>query len=77
MTGPVIGVIGAATAFGLVWHMWWLAIIGVLAIITTVIARSFARDVHEDHPRRATWRAPKGAGYAPWPRRRRSRGRSR
>ena len=24
--GPVLGVLGAATAFGLVWHMWWLAI---------------------------------------------------
>ena len=46
MTGPVMGVVGAATAFGLVWHMWWLAIIGTLSIVTTVIARSFARDVH-------------------------------
>ena len=50
MTGPVIGVAGAATAFGLVWHMWWLAIIGMLAIIATVIARSFARDVHRIIP---------------------------
>ena len=47
MTGPVIGVFGAATAFGLVWHMWWLAIIGLLVIIAAVVARSFARDVHE------------------------------
>jgi cytochrome o ubiquinol oxidase subunit 1 len=46
MTGPVIGALGAATAFGLVWHMWWLAMIGVLAIMAMVIARSFARDVH-------------------------------
>lgn len=46
MTGPIIGVIGAAMAFGLVWHMWWLAIIGLLVIIATVIARSFVRDVH-------------------------------
>jgi cytochrome o ubiquinol oxidase subunit 1 len=50
MTGPVIGVVGAATAFGLVWHMWWLAVIGMLAIIATVIARSFARDVHRIIP---------------------------
>jgi cytochrome o ubiquinol oxidase subunit 1 len=50
MTGPIIGVVGAATAFGLVWHMWWLAIIGVLAIIATVIGRSFARDVHRIIP---------------------------
>ena len=50
MTGPVLGVVGAATAFGLVWHMWWLAIIGVLAIIGAVIARSFACDVHRIIP---------------------------
>ena len=24
-TGPVIGIVGAALAFGLVWHIWWLA----------------------------------------------------
>jgi cytochrome o ubiquinol oxidase subunit 1 len=50
VVGPVLGAIGAATAFGLVWHMWWLAIIGVLAIVATVIARSFARDVHRIIP---------------------------
>jgi cytochrome o ubiquinol oxidase subunit 1 len=50
MTGPVIGAVGVATAFGLVWHMWWLVIIGVLTIIAAVIARSFARDVHKIIP---------------------------
>jgi cytochrome o ubiquinol oxidase subunit 1 len=50
MTGPVIGILGAATAFGLVWHIWWLAILGVLAIVGTVIARSFARDVRRIIP---------------------------
>jgi cytochrome o ubiquinol oxidase subunit 1 len=50
MTGPVLGVVGAATTFGLVWHMWWLAIIGVLAIVGTVIARGFVRDVHRIIP---------------------------
>jgi cytochrome o ubiquinol oxidase subunit 1 len=47
VTGPVIGVAGAATAFGLVWHMWWLAIVGLLVVIVTVIARSFVRDFEE------------------------------
>ncbi|MFD6440073.1 hypothetical protein ACFWDG_09725 [Peribacillus sp. NPDC060186] len=45
MTGPALGVLGAVTAFGLVWHMWWLAGLGLAASIATVIARSFARDV--------------------------------
>ena len=46
MTGPVIGVVGAVTGFGLVWHIWWLGIVGIVTIIITVIARSFVRDVH-------------------------------
>ncbi|MGA9575824.1 MAG: cbb3-type cytochrome c oxidase subunit I [Lysobacterales bacterium] len=47
MAGPVLGVVAAAAAFGLVWHMWWLAAICVFASIATVIARSFVRDVHQ------------------------------
>ena len=50
MTGPVIGLVGAAAAFGLVWHIWWLAIIGVIVAIAAVIARSFVRDVHQIIP---------------------------
>ncbi|UAK23858.1 cbb3-type cytochrome c oxidase subunit I [Sphingomonas nostoxanthinifaciens] len=46
MTGPVIGIVGAALAFALVWHIWWLAILCALGIVAAVIARSFARDVH-------------------------------
>ncbi len=41
---PAIGIAGAAAGFGLVWHMWWLAILSVVVVIATVIARSFARD---------------------------------
>ena len=43
--GPVIGVTGAVLAFALVWHIWWLAIVGLVAIVATVIARSFDREV--------------------------------
>lgn len=48
--GPVLGLLGAAIAFGMVWHMWWLAIIGILGVIATVIARSFIRDTHRIVP---------------------------
>jgi cytochrome o ubiquinol oxidase subunit 1 len=50
MTGPVLGVAGGITAFGLVWHMWWLAIVGVMTLTATVIARSFVREVHRIIP---------------------------
>ncbi len=43
--GVVIGIAGAACAFGLVWHIWWLAIAALLTIWGAVIARSFVRDV--------------------------------
>ncbi len=46
-TGAVIGIAGAAAGFGLVWHIWWLAVVGVLAMWGAVIARSFVRDVHK------------------------------
>ena len=48
--GPVIGVAGAAVGFALVWHMWWLAALGLLVVIGAVIARSFARDVERTIP---------------------------
>jgi cytochrome o ubiquinol oxidase subunit 1 len=43
-TGPVIGITGAVTGFALVWHIWWLTIVGLLVITGTVIVRSFIRD---------------------------------
>ncbi len=41
---PILGIAGTATAFALVWYMWWLAAVGVLTVVATVIARSFTRD---------------------------------
>ena len=46
MVGPVLGITGAAIGFGLVWHMWWLALLGTVCILATVIVRSFCRDTH-------------------------------
>ena len=50
MTGPVIGLLGAGLAFALVWHVWWLAVLCIVGIVATVIARSFSRDVHRTLP---------------------------
>ena len=42
--GPVIGVASGLCCFGLIWHIWWMALVfGALAMMT-IIARSFARD---------------------------------
>jgi cytochrome o ubiquinol oxidase subunit 1 len=51
-TGPVIGIAGALCGFAMVWHIWWLAIGGFLAIWGAVIARSFVRKVHRTIPAR-------------------------
>ena len=43
---PVIGAALAACGFALTWHIWWLATLGLLVTVTTVIARSFVRETH-------------------------------
>ena len=48
--GPIIGLAGAGAAFGLVWHIWWLAILGLLVSLAAVIARSFVRNTHRTLP---------------------------
>ncbi|WP_370310303.1 cbb3-type cytochrome c oxidase subunit I [Sphingobium abikonense] len=47
---PVIGIASGAAAFGLVWHMWWLAIVGLIVIFAAIVARSFVRDTHRVIP---------------------------
>jgi cytochrome o ubiquinol oxidase subunit 1 len=42
--GVIIGVAAAFCAFGLIWHIWWLAALSALIILGSWIARSFSRD---------------------------------
>jgi cytochrome o ubiquinol oxidase subunit 1 len=42
--GPVLGAIGLALAFGLVWHIWWMVILFFAAAVVTMIVHGFARD---------------------------------
>ncbi|KQP80274.1 cbb3-type cytochrome c oxidase subunit I [Methylobacterium sp. Leaf117] len=44
--GPLVGLGSAICAFGLVWHIWWMAGLGFAGIWVPVIARSFVRDTH-------------------------------
>jgi len=46
VTSLAIGVAATAAAFGLVWHMWWLAIVASLGIVAALVLRSFVRDTH-------------------------------
>ena len=42
--GVVIGVGGGLCFFGLIWHIWWMAILFAAVSMLTIIARSFARN---------------------------------
>jgi cytochrome o ubiquinol oxidase subunit 1 len=50
LTGVVIGGFAALCSFGLVWHIWWLAVFGLAVVLLTTIGRSFARDVERIIP---------------------------
>ena len=50
MCGVLIGLGMTACFFGLVWHIWWLAVFGLVVALGTVIARSFMRDVERTIP---------------------------
>ncbi|MDB5788866.1 hypothetical protein [Caballeronia mineralivorans] len=41
----VIGLFSLAIGFALVWHIWWLAISGLLGVVATLIIRSYDDDV--------------------------------
>lgn len=42
--GPAVAMAGFATAFGLVWSIWWLAVVAFAAAVMAVIGRSFITD---------------------------------
>jgi cytochrome o ubiquinol oxidase subunit 1 len=50
MCGLLIGLSMSACFFALVWHIWWLTILGFTIAIGTVIVRSFMRDVERVIP---------------------------
>src|ERR1700722_5741893 len=43
--GLVIGLFSLAIGFALVWHIWWLAIAGLLGVVVTLIMRSYDDDI--------------------------------
>lgn len=49
-SGIAIGLTLAAAAFGLVWGMWWLAVVGVELAVAALVLRSFGRDQHRVIP---------------------------
>ena len=48
--GIFIGVAAGLIGFGLIWHIWWLALLGVVAVITVLIYRLCQEDTEEIIP---------------------------
>lgn len=42
--GPIIGVVAFLVGFGIIWHMWWLAAAGMIAIIVLVMVATLRED---------------------------------
>jgi cytochrome o ubiquinol oxidase subunit 1 len=43
--GLVMGLLSLALGFGLIWHIWWLAVASFVGMIASFIVRSFDEDV--------------------------------
>ena len=43
--GIIIGALITAFGFAMIWHIWWLAIVGLVGSIVTFIARAYTTDV--------------------------------
>ncbi|KAG0759389.1 hypothetical protein G6F22_019389 [Rhizopus arrhizus] len=43
--GVVLAAISVVMGFALIWHIWWLAIVGFVGMIATFIYRTFDQDV--------------------------------
>ncbi len=44
--GVFIGLFNLALGFALIWHIWWLAILGLLGIVVTLILRTSSDNIH-------------------------------
>ncbi len=45
-TGLWIGIFGFLCCFGIIWHIWWLSILAMVAIFVTIIVRLSQKDTH-------------------------------
>jgi cytochrome o ubiquinol oxidase subunit 1 len=49
-TAFVIAFFAVATGFALIWHIWWMAILGLLAIFVTVLVFGWSENREREIP---------------------------
>jgi cytochrome o ubiquinol oxidase subunit 1 len=42
--GVILAGISVAVGLGMIWHIWWLAVVGMLALLAVAIGHSFNQD---------------------------------
>ncbi|WP_033839135.1 cytochrome o ubiquinol oxidase subunit I [Mesorhizobium loti] len=48
--GVIVAFFAVATGFALVWHIWWMAIVGLIGILTACLARAWQVSTDEEIP---------------------------
>ena len=56
-----IALAAGTCAFALIWHIWWLAIIGFIGIIVAIIVRSLDEDTEYTIPAATVKKMAEGA----------------
>ncbi len=46
--GVIIGIVGGILGFAMIWHIWWLAVVSLVAILATIVMRSFQDEGERD-----------------------------
>ena len=46
--GVIIGIVGGILGFAMIWHIWWLVAVSLVAILATIVLRSFQDEGEHD-----------------------------
>ncbi|QKD05342.1 cytochrome o ubiquinol oxidase subunit I [Mesorhizobium loti] len=63
--GAIVAFFAVATGFGLVWHIWWMAIAGLIGILATCLARAWQVSTDEDTSPETIGAFQHQSGYQP------------
>lgn len=64
-SGVIVGLFATLVSFALIWHMWLLAIVSMIALIVTVVVRVMNDDIEEVMTADELWKAD-DAYYKAW-----------